>query len=1165
MTDGSIASIGTIFANLTVPDFVIQHKFHVVPNQFNIPSDGILGKDFIKRLRCRIDYDNMTITLRINDSQVNIPIREGPRTGTTMLPARSEVIRKFNIRNFCPDSPQVIDSQEVESGVFIARTIAHSATPLIRVVNTNHEPRIISNCISKTEALSDFRIYCMNDANDNSNRTEELLKIFEKRTPTHVKKELLSLCAEYSDIFALDTDQMTVNNFYEQKFRLTDSEPVYVKNYRLPHTQKSEIDTQVNKLLKNNLIEPSQSNYNSPLILVPKKSTDGSKRWRMCVDYRLVNKKLVADKFPLPRIDDVLDGLGRARFFSVIDLYSGFHQIPIHEASRDITSFSTSNGSYRWKVLPFGLNVSPNSFSRMMSLAFSGLSYEQAFLYMDDIIVIGCSENHHLKNLRNVFGVCRKYNLKLNPNKCEFFRPEVNFLGHRCTSKGLLPDEGKMEAVKKYPTPHDKDATRRFVAFANYYRRFIRDFAKLVRPLNGLTRKEVDFIWSKECDHSFQTLKSKLISPPILQYPDFAKPFLVTVDASNLACGAVLSQNFNGQDLPIYFASKGFNKAEKNKSTIEKELIAIHFAVNHFRPYIYGTNFVVRSDHRPLIFLYKLKNPSSKLTRIRLDLEEYNFTVEYIRGKDNVAADALSRISIEDLKNLYPPSASVLKIMTRSMTRKLRQQNLVEQDRPQEISEIGRVRITEEFGSSFIRTIPRIICRNLNLESRDNMSQGSPRKRKLCAHVGHRKLFDIDLEKTIINEKLDLAAVFSKLQRIAKDKKIGKIQWPLNDEIFKCYTVNKFKEIGEANLEDLQIVLISSPTQITDENERLQLINRFHNDPIFGGHCGQKKLYAKLRRYYYWKNMTKDVAKFVRNCEKCRLNKVRPSTTEPLVLTPTPQTAFDIVIIDTIGPFKPSYQGNVYAVTLICELTKYVVAVPIPNKEAKTVARAIFEHFILIYGPMRQITTDLGTEYKNEVMKELCTLLKIEHRLSTAYRHQTLGTIERNHRVFNEYIRAYISDNIEQWEEFLKYFVFCYNTTNNASLDHKYTPYELVFNKSLNLPCNLQNGEIEPIYNVENFVKEAKFRLQSAQKEAKRLIEKMKERNKLLFDKNAKPINLQLNEQVLVEKEPYHKHKPIYMGPFVVKRITDSNVELIDPKTNKITLVHKNRIRKLKN
>lgn len=183
----------------------------------------------------------------------------------------------------------------------------------------------------------------------------------------------------------------------------------------------------------------------------------------MCIDYRKVNEKLIADRFPLPRIDDILDNLGRAKYFSVIDLYSGFYQVGLEEESRDKTTFSTEQGSYRWKVLPFVLNISPDSFSRMMSIAFSGLPPDRAFLYIDDIIVIGKNGKEHLNNLKSVFEILRQRNLKKNPEKCRFVQAEVTFLGHKCTSEGILPDDSKIKTVKKYPIPHDKDSTKRFV------------------------------------------------------------------------------------------------------------------------------------------------------------------------------------------------------------------------------------------------------------------------------------------------------------------------------------------------------------------------------------------------------------------------------------------------------------------------------------------------------------------------------------------------------------------------------------------------------------------------------------------------------------------------------------------------------------------------------
>lgn len=405
--------------------------------------------------------------------------------------------------------------------------------------------------------------------------------------------------------------------------------------------------------MDDNLIELSQSNYNSPLIIVPKKSTDGSKKWRLCIDYKLLNKKLIPDKHPLPRIDEILDGLGRARYFSVMDLHSGYHQISLYKKSRPLTAFTANNNFYQFKVLPFGLSVTPAAFTRMMSIAFSGLTPEQAFVYMDDLIVIGFSEEQHIRNLKQVFQTCRKFNLKLNPEKCIFFRTEVYFLGHKCTAKGISTDPSKLHAVENYPVPKNGEEAKRFTAFANYYKRFIKDFSNFSQPINELSRKNKQFIWTKQCDDSFRELKKRLTHAPVLAYPDFSKEFKVTVDASQKACGAVLSQEIDGADKPIMYISRTFKKGEINKPIIEKELLAIHFAITVLRPYLYGTRFTVMSDHKPLLYLYKIRNPTGKLSRIRLDSEEYNFSVKHIPGRNNVVADALSRIELEDLKNIY--------------------------------------------------------------------------------------------------------------------------------------------------------------------------------------------------------------------------------------------------------------------------------------------------------------------------------------------------------------------------------------------------------------------------------------------------------------------------------------------------------------------------------
>lgn len=244
-------------------------------------------------------------------------------------------------------------------------------------------------------------------------------------------------------------------------------------------------------MIEGKIIRPSNSLFNSSILLVPKKSNKDEKKWRLVVDFRQLNKKIVGDKFPLPRMEEMLDNLGRAKFFSTLDLTSGSHQIELNENSKQFTAFSSTSGHYEFNRLPFGLNISPNSFQRMMTIALSGLPPECACLYIDDILVVGCSVNHHLNNLEIVFKRLRQYNLKLNPPKCNFFRHDITYLGHHISENGILPDPSKYKTVENFSEPKNAYEVRRFVAFCNYYRRFIPNVAGVAHPLNKLLQKKV--------------------------------------------------------------------------------------------------------------------------------------------------------------------------------------------------------------------------------------------------------------------------------------------------------------------------------------------------------------------------------------------------------------------------------------------------------------------------------------------------------------------------------------------------------------------------------------------------------------------------------------------------------------------------------------------------
>lgn len=1141
-----IHSLGKAKSEILTNDVIIKHYFQIVDENFSIPCDGILGLDFIKNNNCILDYrkDHNFLIIRPEHyhDQIEIPIGDSIGPNILSIPARAQAIRKINIDT--QDQEIFVPNQKLKDGVFIANTIVTNDQPFVLIVNTTSQDAFIKDFKVKTENLSEYDIIEIASTKE-KNRKKKIIAKLSKNFPEFVKEPLTELCKEFNDIFALETDKITVNNFYKQKLRISDDTPVYIKNYRTPHSQKDEIKKQVVKLNSDGVVEPSFSAYNSPVLLVPKKPLPGSseKRYRLVIDYRQINKKLIADKYPLPRIDDILDQLGRAKYFSCLDLMSGFHQIELTEDSRDITSFSVPNqGSFRFKRLPYGLKVSPNSFQRMMTIAFSGLEPEQAFLYMDDIVVVGCSEQHMLKNLRTVFEICRKFNLKLHPDKCTFFGHEVTFLGHKCTDRGILPDDSKYKTIESYPRPKNADETKRFVAFCNYYRRFIANFAKHALPLTRLTRKNTEFEWSDTCETSFQYLKKSLLSPKILQYPNFNKKFCITTDASKNACGAILSQEYNGAHLPVAYASRAFTKGESNKSVIEQELAAVHWAIKYFRPYVYGKKFLVKSDHRPISYLFSMKNPSSKLTRMRLDLEEYDFEIEFIKGKDNCGADALSRINFEEIKEIRKENR-ILQVTTRSKSK-----NTTE--RKQELTN-EKKHIPKCYEALNIKEEKKNVCLKFSLKGK------SPR---CYLQKGKRILEKMNLSDTIVNGIFVLEQFFPRLESITDNKEITKLQLSLNDEIFEIIKVSNFKNTADKYLKNLVIALTPKLIIVTADEQKKNLLEKFHDDPIFGGHPGITRMTSKLRSKYFWTGMSREIRNYVKKCVHCQKNKTLPKTKEQLFLTETPARAFDVIQVDTIGPIMKSNNGNEYAVTIICDLTKYLVVVPIPDKSAKTVAKAIFEKFILVYGPMKKIISDMGTEYKNQVLQELCALMKIDFVTSTAYHHQTLGTVERSHKTFNEYVRSYISIDKTDWCEYLSYFAYCFNTT--PSTVHGYCPYELVFAKIAPTIEVLETGKIDPIYNIDSYQKEIKYRLQVAHDRVTKMLDRAKKTNKIRYDKTVNQIDIQVDDLVLIQDDAGHKLTHLFKGPYKVDSVDNRGNVSITLNNGKSMLVHKNRIRK---
>jgi len=871
---------------------------------------------------------------------------------------------------------------------------------------------------------------------------------------------------------------------------------------------------------------------------------------------------------------------------------SSFHQIELEKDSRHLTAFSTNKGHFQFKRLPFGLKISTNSFQRMLTIALTGLD-ASAFLYVDDIIVYGCSLNHHNSNLEKVFQRLQQYNLKLNPEKCNFLSEQVIYLGHLITANGIKTDPSKHKHILEYPIPKNADEVRRFVAFCNYYRRFIKNFAEIAKPLNNLLKKNTTFDWTTDCNHSFENLKNKLINPPILKYPNFDEKFILTTDASNNALGAVLSQGENQNEHPLCYASRTLNKHELNKPIIEKELLGIHWGINYFRPYLYGRKFTVVTDHRPLVSLFTHKNPSSKLTRIRLDLMDYDFDIVFKQGKMNTNADALSIITInmDKLKSLIPTNINVL---TRNMKRKTQEKMEHNKDiTTKHKSKSDQLWIWNSTSLSDIKNVKRLNFENIKSVHKDNNelkrqhSIGNKLEVKLRRLSGDPDTIiestkninsssnnkDIIItEKNIIvkfsgNLKVRLGDYLDQLIQDMIKNKISELALSYKDELFKYIDVHEFKKIynklhdknvSRQDIKEnkvLKIILFEPPKVIENPEKMKKLIKEYHSTPV-GGHIGIRRCINKIKQNYVWKNINRMVKKYINDCQICSKNKITKYIKEPLVVTETPNQSFEIVTIDTVGPLRLS-NGYRYILTVQCELTKYVEAFPIETKEAHTVVKTLVDKFILKYGSFKIFKTDQGTEYVNKIFKEVCNLLNIQHKTSTPFHHETLGSIERNHRVLNEYMLSFADE--DNWNEWIPYYIFCYNSTPHT--DTGYTPFELVYGKlpTINRRESIKLSEQNILYNIDDYASEVKLRLQRALKRAQESLRNAKYARKNLQENKINPNNFEEGDYVFLQKGNKKKQEAPYEGPYKIIETMNPNSKIRIKGKNK--LIHNNRLK----
>lgn len=794
-----------------------------------------------------------------------------------------------------------------------------------------------------------------------------LKELFEKNSINlgGVQKEIFTtFLNDYQDVFS--NDNVAGNcNVVQHVINVKDSLPIKQVPRRIPIHIREEVDKILEDMKTQGIIEESQSAWISPAVMVRKK--DGTLRF--CVDYRKLNNVTVKDSYPLPRIDDILDQLSGNAWFSTLDLKSGYWQLKIRPEDKEKTAFSIGRGLWQFTVMPFGLCNAPATFERLMEKVLKGILSKKCLVYLDDIIIFGKTFNEMLENLKIVFLRLREANLKINPKKCVLFQRSVKYLGHVISAEGVTTDPEKIAAVRDWPVPHTKKQLRSFLGFCSYYRKFVKGFSLIAKPLFTLTENQTKFVWGDDCENAFEKLKQMLSSSLILSFPKEEGEFLLDTDASNIGIGAVLSQKQEGKEKVIAFFSRVFSKTERNYCVTRRELLAIIDAIKFFRHYLLGRKFLIRTDHISLKWLMSFKDLEGQLARWLERLQEYDFEVVHRRGESHKNADGLSRRLCETFGCKY--------------CTKVEEKNAVENE----------------------KMIARIML------SREDLGNWRKEQEE-----------DSDIAIILRGKKEGIRPPRSELAAQSISAQLYWMYWDalvLQDEIL-------YKKWEAPNLKSSFLQLIVPRKRVKE------ILEEVHDSPS-GGHFGVNKTLEKVRKRFYWATCKQDVEDWCRSCEICISKKGPIGKGKSPMQIYNVGNPFQRVQMDILGPLPTTSSGNRYLIVIVDCFTKWVEAFPLKNIRARTVAGIFVNQFISRYGVPAEIHTDQGRNFESELFSELMQLLGVRKTRTTALHPQSDGQVERQHQTIINYLAKYISQDQRDWDQWIPMFLLAYRSSKHET------------------------------------------------------------------------------------------------------------------------------------
>ena len=942
---------------------------------------------------------------------------------------------------------------------------------------------------------------------------------FRLQQPT-VRTQLQGLLKDYEDIFPDNLPKGRPPK-RQVEFEIKTEEGAVPPNkppYRLSPKEHEELQAQIDDLLAQGHIRPSSSPYGAPVLFVPKK--DG--RWRMCVDYRALNKQTVRDRYPLPRIDDLLDRLGKAKYFTTLDLASGYHQIAVKEEDIPKTAFRTQRGQFEFVVMPFGVTNAPSTFQRMMNSLFKEELDDFVLVYLDDILVFSSTLEEHIAHIQKTLDRLRRAKLYARLHKCSFFQRRVEYLGYDVSADGIQPSASKVKAVVEWPRPQGVRDVRGFLGLASFYRRFIKHFSTKAKPLTDLTRESKMWQWTTVEENAFNSLKQSLVVAPVLHSPDFDLQFVVTTDASLVAVGAILEQDF-GQGLqPVAYESRKLNPAETRYSAYERELLGMVWAIGKWRHYLEGKHFIVQTDHSSLRHLPNQPSVNRRIWKWVSILQGYDIEIRHIPGKVN-PADALTR-QVRGRDEVYAGEV-----------------------KQQDADWVQGIRVSETASD---REIQRKLMQLYSKEDSNSNSNQAVQAQLTSFDSIHNSFKQTLLAIGHSSIEMDMETRVQWMQQLMQEDPYARILEQFSEdpgcrEIVRQQKKYRMKNGSLCVHEDEQDTGQQYWRIIVPDNQEVKtnVLKEIHCVP-YAGHPGYTRTLEIVKRHFYWSHMTPEVRSFVLDCPVCQVEK--GSSQKPagqLIPLEIPIRKWDHVVIDFVVGL-PVQGGFDTICTVVDKATKMCHFLPCSETiSAKQVAKLYWENIGKLHGIPSVLISDRDVRFTSKFWKELWRILGTDIRMGSGFHPQSSGQVEIFNKLLEQTLRCTVHQlgEARNWVDLLPVVEFAVNNSPNRTTG--YSAFYLNYGYHPLHPLQLLHSPGDS--NVESVV-QFTSRLRDDFAVALHQLNRAREQMIHQTSRQRRIVSFQEGEQVLLSTRNIRfrrcptKLQRRYVGPFrIVKKISD--------------------------